>query len=201
MSEIDITQMSEKFMASFWKMCEKQFREVPFNNIIMVTALIAVVIHVCLHIYTRKKETTIELYKELLMDLIVFYVLFLLHISFFSRPVLHEARVIQLKHLWLDKYINQNMTNLLNLLLYIPYSMLWTAVQKSQSLKKNALWTLVVCFATTLIIESAQYIWNRGYFELDDMEANMLGSLIGTIFVIICCRIGRAISVGREQKQ
>lgn len=63
-----------------------------------------------------------------------------------------------------------------NVLLFVPFGVLIPLIwQKFRKAYKTA----ILGFIISLIIESAQLITHRGYFELDDIILNTLGTFIG----------------------
>jgi glycopeptide antibiotics resistance protein len=89
--------------------------------------------------------------------------------------------------------MDQNITNLLNIALFIPFGVLIAGLQINKKGLKRAIMAVNYCFLTSLIIECTQYITKRGYFEIDDIEANIVGGLTGSIFFSLFSKIGRLI--------
>jgi glycopeptide antibiotics resistance protein len=88
----------------------------------------------------------------------------------------------------------QNITNLLNIILFIPFGVFITGIQMNIKSMRRIFMVINYSFLTSFLIECTQYITRTGYFELDDIEANIVGGLIGSIFFILCYRISRLIS-------
>ena len=48
-------------------------------------------------------------------------------------------------------------------------------------------------FLTSFLIECMQFSTRRGYFEMDDLEANVLGGVLGCLSINLCARIGKLV--------
>jgi glycopeptide antibiotics resistance protein len=63
-----------------------------------------------------------------------------------------------------------------NILLFIPFGVLFPCLWKRL---QSVLNSLIVGFLISLFIEISQYVSQRGYFQVDDMIFNTLGTLVG----------------------
>ena len=75
-----------------------------------------------------------------------------------------------------------NKETLVNIILFIPYSFLYI---KAFRPKKRAKSVLLLCFLSTLFIESFQYLFWVGQFTLSDIVYNMIGGVIGYLMTLI----------------
>lgn len=102
------------------------------------------------------------------------YVVF--QISFWSRePGTRNAVNLELFGTWgpgsqARAYVIENV------IMFIPFGIL--APGLCPALKKGA-WCAVAGFFCSLVIETAQRITERGYFQLDDIVMNTLGTFLG----------------------
>lgn len=77
-----------------------------------------------------------------------------------------------------------------NILLFVPYGFLGSWAVK----KLRGFWNCIFCGTVTSFgIESLQLITGRGFFQIDDILTNVLGSVIGFVFSLITFGIGRRI--------
>ena len=91
---------------------------------------------------------------------------------------------------------------ILNCLLFIPYGFtlsLFSFVNERKSITQMVL-VLLISFASSMIIEIAQLITQRGYYELQDLLFNTLGGVIGWGIFYIIYRVGTFIYRRREEK-
>lgn len=77
---------------------------------------------------------------------------------------------------------------ILNCMLFIPYGFIWSLFSFVNSRRMLIQVTLVtlISFVTSLIIETAQLLTGRGYYEIQDLVFNTLGGIIGwTVFYVV----------------
>ena len=88
-----------------------------------------------------------------------------------------------------------------NVLLFVPFGIFVPLIFKSfRKWYKTAL----LGFVISIIIESAQLITHRGYFELDDILLNTLGTIIGYLiysFFSFAFSLGRSGSTSRSSRR
>ena len=107
------------------------------------------------------------------------YLLCILFITIFSRTpsLVRTVRPIPLWSYidWVKGNWSRGLSIGLNIVLFIPLGYLLTPLWKSRWI------SILVCFAITLAIEITQYIAYLGYFDVDDIISNLIGSLIGVL--------------------
>jgi glycopeptide antibiotics resistance protein len=184
----------DAFWNSFWKICQLELRNVSVTNFIIFTLIVAGFVHIGCLIYVRVKKHSIYLSTEIMIVLLISYTYFIAQVTLLSRGLEDQARVFDTKWLWLDRSMDQNMTNLLNIFLFLPFGTLITGIEMNKYGIKRFILVINYCFLTSLLIECTQYITKRGYFEIDDIEANIVGGLAGSIFFSLCLKIGRLIT-------
>jgi glycopeptide antibiotics resistance protein len=122
--------------------------------------------------------------------LLLGYASFIAQVTWLNRGPEGTARVFDTKWLWIDGSMEQNITNLLNVALFIPFGILITGIQRNKKSMRRILMTVNYCFLTSFFIECTQFITRRGYFEIDDLETNIIGGLTGSIFFSLFSKIG-----------
>ena len=181
------------FWNSFCRVCQLEFRNLSVINLIIFSLIGAGFVHMGCLTYVRVKRHSIYLSTELIIDLLISYTIFIAQVTLLSRGLEEQVRFFDTKWLWIDGSMDQNMTNLLNIILFIPFGILISRIQMNKNSVKRFLLVINYCFLISLLIESIQFITKRGYFEIDDIEANIIGGLLGSIFYSICSKIGRRI--------
>jgi len=189
-----------KFLESFWRICYLEMHNISVVELIAGILAVALFVHIFVVIYVRVKGEPISFSTEVLIILLISYIVFIGETTILSRAAGSQKRVFDTKHLWIDAKMDQNMTNLLNIVLFIPYGALLTAIRDKRTLVNRVIMTIVYCFLTSMFVECVQYVTARGYFEVDDLEANVLGGLIGSMFVCICNLISRKWEAGKGIK-
>ena len=180
----------EIFWNSFWKICQLEFRNVSVTNLLISSMVGAAIVHVSCMIYFRVKRHPIYLNTELMIILLISYTIFIAQVTLMSRGLENQRRVFDTKLLWIDKSMDQNITNLMNILLFIPYGILVTGIHMGRNRVRRFLLVVNYSFLASLLIECMQYITKRGYFEIDDLEANIVGGMAGSIFLSLSIKLG-----------
>lgn len=107
---------------------------------------------------------------------LVMYVAVLLAITYFSRESGSRIGIdLELFSTWgINKRNNAYVVE--NVLLFIPYGFLlpWARVRQ-----RNFFWCLLTGALTSMGIECMQLITGRGYFQIDDILTNILGTILG----------------------
>lgn len=80
-----------------------------------------------------------------------------------------------------------------NILIFIPVGIFYpmTFGTRDYHAKKNTIRSVMFGFSLSLLIELTQLIFSKGYFEIDDMILNTIGSLIGYCIYCTCTRINK----------
>ena len=191
-------ELINAFWNSFWKVCQTEFQNVKVTNLLIFTLAGACMVHMGCVIYVKCKRRPIQLTTEILILLLISYGIFISYVSVFSRAGGSQPRVFQTKLLWVDPLMDQNMTNLLNVILFVPYGMILTGLQLDRQSRMRSFMVANYCFLTSLLIEGIQYITRRGYCEIDDIEANVLGGVVGSLAINLCVKIGELIRKNTE---
>ena len=127
-------------------------------------------------------------YKAFLRTVSVLYVSALIYLTFVRggrsnlasvslKPPIYFLRAIQS-----GKYRAVTHRSLLNMLLFVPFGYLLPQILTVSARKKMAIagWHIILCgFLSSLLIESCQFIFHRGVFELDDLVKNTMGTAVG----------------------
>ena len=77
----------------------------------------------------------------------------------------------------------------LNVLLFVPYGVVVSLFSwiKNEKTNKCILWSALISFLTSIVIETTQLITERGFYEVEDLICNTLGGVVGTL----CFLFGR----------
>ena len=111
--------------------------------------------------------------------LFVIYTIFVVWMTLLKREPRVRARVIEPELFWaLRGWINgapdgkqESIQYILNVLFFIPFGFLFPWKKWKR--------VLIVALMTSAVIEAAQYIFNLGWCELDDVISNTAGALVG----------------------
>ncbi|MCL2397616.1 MAG: VanZ family protein [Defluviitaleaceae bacterium] len=121
------------------------------------------------------------------------YIFLLLYITLLSRPPIYLVNAVELHPF--ASYIRALNTQphlarieirnvIFNVIMFIPLGILLpmahTKLQKFRIL-------LPIAISATIIIETAQFITNRGIFSVEDMLHNTLGAVIGLVLLKTIC--------------
>ena len=119
--------------------------------------------------------------KNLLMGLLTFYVILILIVSIFSRePGSRVGVSLILGETWTREWQGRAYA-VENILLYIPFGMLGMGV--NYYTRRRGIYVVLAGLLLSLAVEVAQYVTQMGYFQVDDLITNTLGTLLA---VILC---------------
>lgn len=168
---------------------EKEFKEVNLFYLLIYILAVCLIVHILVIIYTKNRKKTISIGNEVLLIMVFGYLGIIASLTIFNRQPDSSLRVFLSKHLMWEENINQNITNILNIILYIPFGAMVTAILKRDRSYKRVLMMLCYSFIISLFFECIKYFTNRGYFEVDNIEANIIGAILGGIIVCIISKI------------
>lgn len=158
-----------------------------FYGISWVSFIIALIVEIALvHvIYTRAvKKENYNRKTEILWMLLASYAGLVAQVTYFSRE--EQSRIgiyVTLTDIVIRQTFNQIICNLLNILLFIPFGVLLEYLLCRSVRKRRGVLIFLICTLGSLLIETAQYISGRGFFELIDIITNALGGAIGYMLV------------------
>lgn len=69
--------------------------------------------------------------------------------------------------------------DILNIVLFIPIGIFTEGLLRSKGRNKSLLWCTILGFICSLLIEIAQLLTKRGFFDVDDLSMNLLGAVAG----------------------
>ena len=144
-------------------------------------ALILTVLICITYLFVKdNKGQTLNRLKELIKSklsftLFVFWAALILTSTIFARPLTNPYTHIFDFFLY-DGWGNFNVVGLLNVLIFIPYTVLYIL---AFSPNKPFIKSLQLTIITTLLIEIYQLLFWAGQFSLADMTHNILGGMLG----------------------
>ncbi len=89
-----------------------------------------------------------------------------------------------------SKDLSGNVYPIENILLFIPFGLLLPLLNKRLH---TVIRTTGLGLMSSLLIEVTQYITQRGYFQIDDIITNVLGTIIGYLIFIVVNRFYKTI--------
>lgn len=179
-----------EYLHKMLQLCHVNRENFSVKELLLVLLLIMIISFVGYYLKIKGKRQKFLLKEYLITALLFAYLGFMFYVAVYSRQRIGQ-RVLQMQSLQYDERMNQNLTNFLNVLFFIPFGMILCMIQENKKTWVNLLVSLCVSFTTSMCIESAQYFLKRGYFELDDIQTNLIGALIGIFLVIIFRRNNR----------
>lgn len=168
---------------------EKEFKGINLFYLLIYIITVCLMVHIAVIIYAKKKKNPISVGYEVLLIMLFSYLGIIAGLTFFNRQPDSSLRVFLSKHLMWDENINQNITNLLNIILYVPFGAIMTSLLIRNRKYKRVFIMLCYTFIISLFFEAIKYFTNRGYFEVDNIEANIIGALFGGIIVCIISKV------------
>ena len=108
--------------------------------------------------------------------LFIAYCIIIFQTAFFSRePGSRDSISLILFETWGNNF-QSHMFFIENIIMFIPFGVL---VPMLINRCRNAFTCLIAGFLASCFLESAQLITQRGYFQLDDILTNSLGTIVG----------------------
>ncbi|MBR4538314.1 MAG: VanZ family protein [Clostridia bacterium] len=92
-------------------------------------------------------------------------------------------------HLWFAGEWEYGKAILANIVMFIPFGFLMTALREGTGGKKRLLWVLLMSLAFSLLIETMQFALMRGSFEFDDLCNNVSGAFLGALLFRLSKRL------------
>lgn len=82
-----------------------------------------------------------------------------------------------------------------NILLFVPYGILggWNFRHM-----RNLFWVSLAGFLTSLTIETVQLVTKRGFFQLDDIVTNLIGTVLGWMVFTIASLVVRRLRASKK---
>lgn len=154
-----------------------------------VSVLIGILVFLCIAaVYGLILKKGIPYAGTLLFTVFVIYLAQMLQISFFSREPGSRTQVsLRLLETWTvdaqgRAYVIEN------ILFFVPFAIL-LAMFLASIKKKPSFLVIPIGLFLSAAIEILQLVTGRGYFQLDDIVANTIGSAIGLFLygVIVLC--------------
>lgn len=144
----------------------------------IVYTCLALVVATCFFLIIKQSS-----FKDIIRGTSVAILIVLLVILYCSTVIYRKNGVetgINLMPFWsyfaiMDGKEQMVLEKILNVLVYIPIGFLCGIVFKEKKLK----YTIIVGVASSALIEISQYLFGKGFAELDDVIHNTLGCLIG----------------------
>ena len=146
-----------RVLESFWRSSWKEFKGISFFDLALYALMCVIVVHLCFYIYARVTNRTISLYREIVWIALLVYIVFILHITILGREPGSRKFVIDTTHLMFYTYsVDQNMTNFLNIILFIPFGMILAGVMDKRKWGYRVLMAVLYSFIFSVIIEFSQ---------------------------------------------
>ncbi len=136
----------------------------------------------------KKIQDNLSWYQMAVFGIIVFYFSVVLGATIFARGKYETGQInLHLFSTYRNAWYTMEMVlwrNLLwNICMFVPIGFLLPMLKKRFRVAK---WTYFGCFLATFFIETIQFIFRCGIFEIDDLFNNTLGGVIGYGLWYLC---------------
>lgn len=172
-----------EYINSFWSNAQKEFAALDFSRLAIYAIFIALIVHIGCIIYIKVTDKSISIGTEILIIALLVYTGLIVGVSYFNRAPNSQAAVIQLKPLTWEENVDQNMTNILNVLAFLIWGFLVAAIDNHKKIWSKTASMVGYSFVFGLILEVAKYVTRRGYFEFDNIEGSIIGAVVGCLIV------------------
>jgi len=116
---------------------------------------------------------------------LISYIVTLLYITVFSRMPVKEIRLQLIPFFEFNRIKGIGFVE--NMILFVPSGALLL------SFPLRARWGFVFGFCLSLCVEAIQYVTHRGVTDIDDLIANTLGAVLGTLFFMGVQKLNQAL--------
>lgn len=168
---------------TFRQYIESCFFDLPFWIYLMAISLF--VCTLILLFYVRRKVDFLKISSKVFLMIYVF----MIYASTVCYRSVKEIREYNYSPLWSYYTTNEDSLNLkyeiiMNIIAFVPIGFALACIEK------KVRWWLPIVFGggISLTIEASQYIFKRGFSELDDVIHNTIGCTVGYILYFIMAK-------------
>lgn len=173
----------QDFFTYLIKYMAEQSSGISIKELLISWAIGCILVHLCFLIYSRITGKKRDWIKELLWYLIIGYLCFGSQITLWRRAAGSRTTVVlelDLGSLFGDFYsMQQFFYSLLNVLFFIPWGFLLGLYRNDIPAFRRIIVVVSYSILTSIAIEVAQLLTQRGNFEVSDIITNTTGGLIG----------------------
>lgn len=173
-----------------------QFASISIQHFLILTISGLAAVTAALIAASRIRNISISISDTLSIFCLIIYLNIILQLTLFGR---NDGSRVGMKLVPFQNIFDNSghlrsliaMYAFLNVLLFVPYGFVlsWLPVFRRQKTWLNVLLAVLISFATSLLIETAQLITERGYYETEDLLCNTFGGLIGSLLFIAVLRV------------
>lgn len=177
----------KKYWIFFIKLVDEQMRGITVPGLAAGVAVCFIAVHAGCFIYSAKKKKTIRMTKKISIWLTASYALFIIMITFLNRDAGSRSGINIYPYFgsFFGSYyeMRQMGYNILNVILFIPWGAVLTLLCMDTKPLKRFIFVTLYCFLTTFMIETGQYITQRGYSDITDIITNITGGILGCLLM------------------
>ena len=148
---------------------------IPFSFLTVLFALIGLI---CLYFLVVEKDIN-KTKRQISITFLVGFVVFVFSSTVIFRPKGQIDNIVLIPLYSYYEAICGNyhllLENFLNVLLFVPIGILFYLSQKD----KNTTIPILFSMGLSITIEISQFIWTKGFCEIDDVIHNTLGCFLG----------------------
>lgn len=160
--------------------------------------LIGLLVAICLlYLNARRKKAQKNRIPILKSILYTIYVIVVLYLTLFSREAGSRDAINLTVFGTISATPRAYSYVIENILLFVPWGILLPLLLRRC---RNLFWCTLTGLAASLFIETAQLLTHRGFFQLDDLITNTLGTCVGWFLYFIISAICRHIRPSGKQR-
>lgn len=181
----------------------KEFSGVSVSSLCLYMGFALVLAFLVTYLYERFTGKKVRLVDKYVIVVFIFYIGFIAEVTYFNREPAEYLHKFQWKNLWWEEEASQNATNILNILFYVPIGTMIMIVGRKKTAIRNLIMSVCYAFLMSTVVETIKYTNDRGYFEVDNIEANVIGAVVGclvTMLMIKACIKGNGKETVDEQE-
>lgn len=169
-----------RFWDSMIKMSQKEMSNIDFFDLVLSCLMAVIIVQLVGLISARLLGKTRDVKIELIVMILLMTMLLMYEIAVLGRNQL-PMRYIRTTLWWFGENMDDNTANLLNILFFVPFGAEIGVLLKKRPWINRVIMTGCYSLLMSMSIEIMQYVSQRGYFELVDIETNLVGGVLGTV--------------------
>lgn len=171
-----------RFWSSMIKMSEKEMSNIDFSDLFLSCLMAVIIVQLIGLVYSRLRGKQRNVRQEILIMLLVMVMLLMYEIAVLGREPMTE-RILRTNLWWFGKNMDDNTANLLNVFFFVPFGVIVGLLLKNRRLGNRLVMVMCYSFLMSMSIEMAQFVSQRGYLELVDVETNTFGGVLGAVLI------------------
>jgi len=176
-----------------YHLISQQFEGVSLMTCFLLGISGALILQFAMTIYRKLTGKKVRAQQKVKWFLLLFYLIFVFQMTYYRREAGSRDGVeLSLEDVFTSQITaRQILYQILNVILFIPYGAILTGILQRVGMWKRLILAVGFSYLLSLIIEMAQLVTQRGYFEVADLLMNVIGGLLGCLMMVFVEKVRR----------